>query len=395
MIKDASEAGRNHNGGSNHSETDDSDCTDDDEEMWELDEAVDLNTVAGQHQQSIDEGQGQAGIDQIVRTFTREHPPPTYTVNAPRAKLPASVIIPQRRPHANTRGFVRAYAPVLADCGIDQETFMDFMDSFESARKTSPVFDVINIAGNAVGMVPSPIAMAVSIVAITTARTGKEVEGRHKTNNFLDQMNHELFMPHGLYCLIMKYKAGNFPDSEPMDINKVINKYSEPAGSKTKDTARNLRLKSGITHGEAEMPEAAPLIFPALEAAPDQKKSAWSKGSDFVADYYDKRARAKYGAENPNSALHVTGEEQFASRYSDPNSTANTGGILGLVSGGHLQHSARHQKRRRRFGERTGRLTSSKPQRETMRSRYGPATFVKKVITPVSGPFSRSRQSTF
>lgn len=43
-------------------------------------------------------------------------------------RLPCPVIIPQRRPRNKDRGFVRAYAPVLRDCGIDQEVFLQFLE---------------------------------------------------------------------------------------------------------------------------------------------------------------------------------------------------------------------------------------------------------------------------
>lgn len=43
-------------------------------------------------------------------------------------RLPCPVIIPQRRPRNKDRGFVRAYAPILQDCGIDQEIFLQFLE---------------------------------------------------------------------------------------------------------------------------------------------------------------------------------------------------------------------------------------------------------------------------
>lgn len=53
-------------------------------------------------------------------------------------RLPCPVIIPQRRPGAKKRGFVRAYAPVLADCGISQDVFLKFISDF---HKSSQVGD--------------------------------------------------------------------------------------------------------------------------------------------------------------------------------------------------------------------------------------------------------------
>jgi hypothetical protein len=50
-------------------------------------------------------------------------------------RLPCPVIIPQRRPGAKRRGFVRAYAPVLADCGISQDVFLKFINDFHKASQ--------------------------------------------------------------------------------------------------------------------------------------------------------------------------------------------------------------------------------------------------------------------
>lgn len=74
-------------------------------------------------------------VDQLVAVFNQEHPPPAYTERA--GRLPAPVIIPQRRPETKSRGFVRAYAPALDDCGIDQSTFMDFHDGFDKATNVN------------------------------------------------------------------------------------------------------------------------------------------------------------------------------------------------------------------------------------------------------------------
>jgi hypothetical protein len=54
-------------------------------------------------------------------------------------RLPCPVIIPQRRPGSKKRGFVRAYAPALADCGISQDVFLKFISDF---HKTSHVSDL-------------------------------------------------------------------------------------------------------------------------------------------------------------------------------------------------------------------------------------------------------------
>lgn len=70
--------------------------------------------------------------EELIQEFQRMHPPP-YTEKT--GQLPCPVCIPQRRPRHRTRGFIRAYAPVLKQVGIDQAMFLDFIAGFEQAIK--------------------------------------------------------------------------------------------------------------------------------------------------------------------------------------------------------------------------------------------------------------------
>ena len=104
-----------------------------DENAWDLDDAATEYTS-----QRHDAGTNgpEPGVGEIIQTFVHEHPPPAYSSEGPGiCQLPFPVIIPQRRPQNKSRGFVRAYAPVLSDCGIDQNTFIDFLKSFDKASK--------------------------------------------------------------------------------------------------------------------------------------------------------------------------------------------------------------------------------------------------------------------
>ena len=53
----------------------------------------------------------------------------------PSGRLSCPVIIPQRRPEDKSRGWLRAYAPALMECGIDQAEFISFIESFNEASK--------------------------------------------------------------------------------------------------------------------------------------------------------------------------------------------------------------------------------------------------------------------
>jgi hypothetical protein len=115
-------------------EGDDSDgSTDHDEDNWELDRV--------QREVVPDALSGEDGrdVDEVLKAFFEKHPPPPEYSEF--GRLPCPVILPQRRPQMNTRGFVRAYAPVLQDCNIDQATWMDFLNGFQKAIKVSALVD--------------------------------------------------------------------------------------------------------------------------------------------------------------------------------------------------------------------------------------------------------------
>ena len=248
-------------------------------------------------------------------------------------KLPFPVIVPQRRPGTKTRGFVRAYPPVLEETGIPQDAFLGFLKDLHKAAQASPIFDVVMIGTAIAGAYPDPIVgLAVQAVQIAVG-IGQEIQERYRTNKFLTQANKEFFIPKGLYAMIVTYKKRSSEQPE-VGIERVdlgataVAKYGgdvkqdetvAEAGSPeklnmlddVKEKMKQLRIASGETHGEAEMPvTCAPLIFPALDAAAvaspaakDERsgdgighsiKAKSKSASKFVNDYYDRRAQASY-----------------------------------------------------------------------------------------------------
>lgn len=97
------------------------------------------------------------------------------------------------------------------------------------------------------------------------------------------------------------------------------------------------------------MPEAAPLIFPALDemslaedAEGTNKQSSMKRKGKFVANYFDKRAQAAYMTENRDSTLAAANPAQhtFASRYADPNHPVNSGSPISLLTAGYINPKA-------------------------------------------------------
>ncbi|CAD6442478.1 a59223a7-0601-4de7-930a-b5252c0e5b16 [Sclerotinia trifoliorum] len=321
-----------------------------DEEAWALDEAANPSNPTTPSEEIAQ------NADELTNVFIRNHPPPAYSASKP--KLPCPVILPQRRPRDKKRGFIRAYAPVLEDCGIDQATFLDFLKTFYHASKSSPWLNVINAAAGIVGFVPGPITMGVSIATQFAVGVAMELQARSRTNTFLDRMNNEFFMPRDLYCLILTYKPESSATHASVDITKAISSSLDDTTTGFKKTLKNIKLSSGTTYGELEMPEAAPLIFPALDQIVEiegneniPKSNKFKDSGKFVTDYFDRRAQAKYAMQNPNTTL-ATPKPQFLSRYSDPSHPANSGSLISLITGGHINPKARKMERRAARGER-------------------------------------------
>ncbi|KAH7399812.1 hypothetical protein BKA64DRAFT_465634 [Cadophora sp. MPI-SDFR-AT-0126] len=350
-----------------------------DEEAWQLDEAT------ATLEESESEGPHK-DINTITTEFLRSQPPPAYTQT--RAQLPCPVILPQRRPRDKKRGFVRAYAPVLEDVGIDQATFLDFLKTFKKACEADGWLQAVNLAAFGAGFVPNPIAMGVSTAVQFAVGVAMEVQRRSRTNTFLDRMNEEFFKPRGLYCLIMTYKPDSTASHTRVDTNQTIATYSTPASSTARQTLRNLRTSSGKTYGELELPESAPLIFPALEKVLKdtteegiKKQGKMRSTGKFLDDYFDRRAQAKWAGENPNSKLVVPGSKpEFQSRYSDPNHPANNGSIVSLLTGGKVNPWAhKEEKRLARRQRRAMRRGEPMPTDGKRRQRNG--GLVKRVLT--------------
>lgn len=103
-------------------------------------------------------------------------PLPDQPLASRSAGLPRPVIIPQRRPRRRDRGFIRAYAPDLIQCGIDQATFLSFLDTFNAEVASSPWVGVVDLAGGAVGAIPA----SVTAVAPITGTAVQIVAGIYK-----------------------------------------------------------------------------------------------------------------------------------------------------------------------------------------------------------------------
>ncbi|KAI4724330.1 hypothetical protein E4T49_07938 [Aureobasidium sp. EXF-10728] len=308
------------------------------EEAWELDEAQDALVGELQPQQPIEVTDPSTLADAFISRLL----PPSTTVepSSPRERLPFPIIIPQRRPKDRNRGFVRAFPPILSTRGIDQATFLDFLETLNKSTQATKWIAALNLASIGTIWLPTVTSILVSM-AITAATTAAmEIQGRYKTNRFLDKVNRDFFMPKGLFCLVLTWN----PDSSDAKTTVSFGDMAAKVMSRQNGHLTSLHKSNGKTYGEFQWPEMAPLIYPGLDAlattsgeAVQTKKSSLQKKRRFVEDYMDKRAQAKFAMENPDSALAAGPKPEFSSRFADPSHPANSGSLIALLSGGAIQ----------------------------------------------------------
>ncbi|CAI7570854.1 unnamed protein product [Penicillium pancosmium] len=404
----AAEAG--YDSESDSSDSDHHDVFEQDEAEWELDEMAERVRPPTYEESEalpagVSEGDRMMREEQMIRELVQMAGP-----SQPSQRLPCPVIIPQRRPRKKQYGFVRAYAPVLTDCGVSQEVFLQFLVDWEKASKSDKWIDVVFLAGNVIGFVPELAAQIIGPIVAAAAGTAREIQSRSRRNTFLDKFNEDILMPRGLFGMVMSFKESipgeqkgalqklsstigqTIFTSKKLSIDEVAAKYSNPDPnlSKTKQKMSNIRLASGRIDGEVELPEAAELIYPDIDRFAEQAAKARDDGkeasmgdkfknaSSWVQDYFDRRGQAFHDAENndPSRASQSTQQSQFRSRYNDPNHPANSGSLVALLTGGAInpvprREDRRRAKRERRNDRRVARGRPARDQRQKKKRRKG------------------------
>jgi hypothetical protein len=109
-----------------------------DEALWELDEMTQCMILPSYEQSMVGlvaepEKMKVKQEDDMARRLVQMAGPPPQPVR----RIHCPVVIPQRRPRQKDRGFVRAYAPVLSECGVSQQVFLQFLSDFDKASKVS------------------------------------------------------------------------------------------------------------------------------------------------------------------------------------------------------------------------------------------------------------------
>lgn len=145
------------------------------ERTWQLDEAQDA--VVNETKPHKNK-QGTANPDKVIAAFLQRVPPPNP--NGPVGRLALPVAIPQRRPKDKSRGFIRAYAPDLENVGIDQTSWLDFIETLNEASLANPWIQAINLVGLAASPLPTITSQAISIALMVATNAAMEVQTRYR-----------------------------------------------------------------------------------------------------------------------------------------------------------------------------------------------------------------------
>lgn len=243
------------------------------------------------------------------------------------SRLDVPVVITQRQPKARTRGFIRAYAPILQSVGIDQETFIDFIDQLNKAAEPSPWITAIDLASLAGHAFPEPIHLLISASALMATHITAEVVSRSKSNAFLDRMNQDFYKPKGLIALVVTWKPRKDGSEQNATGMVDIDMGGAAAGKKTLGDApagmkrRKLIIQLPSTGSMFEFPEFAPLVFPELETklktpespplvSPRQKQTVQGMDMEIRTN-----SEQRLGIKSTNRArIRSTGEERIIQR---------------------------------------------------------------------------------
>lgn len=119
---------------------------DQDEAVWELDDmAESVRPSPYENNMATYEAEPEVKMkmrEALVQDLTAMAGPPPQTIRP----LPCTVIIPQRRPRHRDRGFARAYAPVLEDCGISQDVFLEFLEDLDRVHTVRSIASPVHVS---------------------------------------------------------------------------------------------------------------------------------------------------------------------------------------------------------------------------------------------------------
>ncbi|OGE50122.1 hypothetical protein PENARI_c018G00030 [Penicillium arizonense] len=270
----------------------------------------------------------------------------------PSQGLTCPVVISHCRPSTKTPTFERAYAPILANSGIRQDVFLRFLGDFDQANMDSQWLNVVSVAADISHRVPEIASFVTGLLLEVAAGAAREMQTSCPANDFLDWANHEVFIPNGLYAVVLQFK-----DEVPGEQQGVLAMLSQKLG-KTLFTTEKIDINRPVsatvfrpspTTTKVELPQIAHLVYPDLYSGPTQTASGRRAKSESMQgklksvgarlqDNMEKKAQSSNELKDSACCLAVRGssDRRLVSRYNDTNHGVNNRKLLSTLSGGRL-----------------------------------------------------------
>ena len=184
-------------------------------------------------------------------------------------------------------------------------------DKWADISHASPYLHVVNVAGAGVGFLPGITPMIVSMAVPVAVSAAKKAQSNHqsvvpnsnisapltqnRTESYLDKMNKALFVPHGLYAIVMTYNPQQTGDMVNVDMSSNSSQSQSPY-QPSSPYAPNGGDPNQPQNQEFTLPDSCQLVFadPAPPQTLDPARNRFYKMADFVSDFKDRRAQASF-----------------------------------------------------------------------------------------------------
>ncbi|KAN0092098.1 hypothetical protein V8E51_017945 [Hyaloscypha variabilis] len=195
-----------------------------------------------------------------------------------RGQLPCPIIISQKDPGFDGPGWVRTYSPALMDCGIPQQSFLKFLDSFNESLQFFPDMEAVNVAAIESGIGWRDKSTNLSTAIPNAIRLAKDAQLGREQETFLDHANLSFFSPRGLFAMVI---TSNHKDLSPI---LTINVFEAPVPNMSEPNTQDSNFDD-MDYGEMT------LNFSKTKQARPRRSNKLQKMSNFISDYSDRRAQ--------------------------------------------------------------------------------------------------------
>ena len=169
----------------------------------------------------------------------RDEDPPPYTITTTPSRNNSTsaqsntqqskpIAIPAVEPSFDS-AFIRAYAPVLMEYNLPQESFFTFLDQLNKVISNSPPLQILDAAGGILQSVPIlfPLHWLGSTVS-GLANLGSQGVSKSRTDSHIRQANQDIFGPRGLKAEIVKLDALAYIANMPiLDLQGKVSQQTE------------------------------------------------------------------------------------------------------------------------------------------------------------------------